>query len=173
MSAPNSGGAGARRSSGGPNPVASTSAHNGPPDFGTLAAKLSDPGVGKLRGGLEEAFTWPSWVAKHSMLTPPRSLLSTAADTKSKIGVASELRDSVDFYQRDMDPAKFFDVLLPGVMAILANGKPSLVNLSPDNVSIHPFLPFKQWHAADKACGYYSAAPAQLAPSNSPPVASR
>jgi hypothetical protein len=67
-------------------------------------------------------------------------LTSLLTDIKSKISVAAELRDSIEFIQRDGDPAKFFDALLPAIINLLANGKPSLVNLAPDNVSnnLHP-----------------------------------
>lgn len=54
---------------------------------------------------------------------------------KNKIGLAQELRDSIDMYQRDMDVAKFFDALLPCFINILQNGKPSFVSNAPDHVS--------------------------------------
>jgi transformation/transcription domain-associated protein len=38
-------------------------------------------------------------------------------------------------FNRDMDPTKFFDVLLPCFLDILSNGKVSFASLSGENVS--------------------------------------
>lgn len=56
-------------------------------------------------------------------------------EMKNKIGLAQELRDSIDMYQRDMDIAKFFDALLPCFVNVLQTGKPSFVSNSADHVS--------------------------------------
>lgn len=57
-------------------------------------------------------------------------------DLKVKINLGTELRDSIDMYQRDMDVAKFFDLLLPCFINILKNGKPAFTSTSADNVSL-------------------------------------
>ncbi|SGY18766.1 BQ5605_C014g07468 [Microbotryum silenes-dioicae] len=54
-------------------------------------------------------------------------------DSKHKINIATELRDSVDMYQRDMDVARFFDTLLPCFIDILSHGKPSFAGASTEN----------------------------------------
>lgn len=63
------------------------------------------------------------------------SWLYCRIDIKIKLTIATELRDTVDCYQKDLDPAKFFEVLLPCCMDILRNGKPSLLSHSGENVS--------------------------------------
>lgn len=78
------------------------------------------------------------WVYSNSLQSTLYSLIHSPlplpqTDIKIKMQIATELRDTVDTYSRDMDPAKFFDILLPCFIEILKTGKPSLINNSPDN----------------------------------------
>ena len=62
------------------------------------------------------------------------------ADIKIKLTIANELRDSLDIYSRDIDPAKFFEFLLPCFMEILSVGKPTLSSGTLENVSDRLFV---------------------------------
>lgn len=59
------------------------------------------------------------------------------SDLKNKLGIATELRDSVDNYQKDNDSTKLFEVLLPCFMDILRDGKPHFVSNSLENVCLY------------------------------------
>jgi hypothetical protein len=71
---------------------------------------------------------------------------------KNKIGLAQELRDSIDMYQRDMDISKFFDALLPCFINVLQSGKPSFVSNSADHVSSCHHLQLYNIAAMDHLC---------------------
>lgn len=94
----------------------SAGAHFGGQDAETLAAKLSDPALGACC----------ACVTVDRLLTRP--------DVKIKMTIANELRDSLDMYSRDIDPAKFFEFLLPCFMEILSLGKPTLASGTSENV---------------------------------------
>ncbi|KAK4703940.1 hypothetical protein P7C70_g2279, partial [Phenoliferia sp. Uapishka_3] len=54
-------------------------------------------------------------------------------DIKDKIKIAHELRESIDIFQRDLEPNKLFEILLPCFIDILKSGKPTLTNGSTEN----------------------------------------
>ncbi|KAK4051001.1 transcription-associated protein 1 [Microbotryomycetes sp. JL201] len=60
-------------------------------------------------------------------------LSDPSLDLKVKISLATDLRDSIDMFQRDMDVAKFFDAMLPCFIHVLKTGKPSFTSNSVDN----------------------------------------
>ncbi|GAA5937574.1 hypothetical protein JCM10213_008398 [Rhodosporidiobolus nylandii] len=55
-------------------------------------------------------------------------LKDAGLDYKAKTNLATELRDAIDMYQKDLDLARLFEVLLPCFIDILRNGKPSFVS---------------------------------------------
>ncbi|KAK4050349.1 transcription-associated protein 1 [Microbotryomycetes sp. JL221] len=60
-------------------------------------------------------------------------LSDPSLDLKVKISLATELRDGIDMFQRDLDVAKFFDAMLPCFINILKTGKPSFMSNTVDN----------------------------------------
>lgn len=73
----------------------------------------------------------------HSERRADNFMCYACTEMKNKIGLAQELRDSIDMYQRDLDISKFFDALLPCFINLLQTGKPSFVSNSADHVSSH------------------------------------
>ena len=57
-------------------------------------------------------------------------------DISIKITIATELRDTVDMYQRDFDQAKFFDCFLPCFLEILKSTKPTVSSGTAENVGV-------------------------------------
>lgn len=57
-------------------------------------------------------------------------------DDKSKLAIAMEMKDSADLYQRDVDPTRFFTIVLPCFIEILGNGKPTLASGTTENVRV-------------------------------------
>ncbi|KAM0751100.1 hypothetical protein T439DRAFT_380110 [Meredithblackwellia eburnea MCA 4105] len=104
MGTPNSSGSAGRRTSAGGPP--------GPSQLGSSAGNL---------------------LQNQDFETIAAKLSDPSQDIKVKITIAQELRDTIDMFQRDMDPFKFFDTLLPCFMDILRSGKPTLASASPDN----------------------------------------
>ncbi|GJN92776.1 hypothetical protein Rhopal_005814-T1 [Rhodotorula paludigena] len=54
-------------------------------------------------------------------------------DLKAKTNLATELRDAIDVYPKDLDLARLFEVLLPCFTDILRSGKPSFVSTSSEH----------------------------------------
>ncbi|BGP26145.1 transcription-associated protein 1 [Rhodotorula toruloides] len=57
-------------------------------------------------------------------------LKDPSVDYKAKTNLATELRDAIDMYQKDLDLGKLFDILLPAFTDILRTGKPAFVSTS-------------------------------------------
>jgi transformation/transcription domain-associated protein len=60
-------------------------------------------------------------------------------DFKIKNGLATELRDTIEMHQKDLDLGRLFEVLVPTVISSLREGKPSMIGNSGENVSSHHF----------------------------------
>ncbi|GAA5832957.1 hypothetical protein JCM3766R1_000374 [Sporobolomyces carnicolor] len=60
-------------------------------------------------------------------------LQSKETDFKAKNALATELRDTIEMHQKDLDLARLFEVLVPTVISILKEGKPSMVGNSGEN----------------------------------------
>ncbi|GAA5934352.1 histone acetyltransferase TRA1 [Sporobolomyces koalae] len=60
-------------------------------------------------------------------------LKSHETDFKAKNSLATELRDTIEMHQKDLDLAKLFEVLVPTVISILREGKPSMIGNSGEN----------------------------------------
>lgn len=56
-------------------------------------------------------------------------------DYKVKTNLATELRDAIDMYQKDLDLGKLFEVLLPCFTDILRTGEPAFRSNSGEHVS--------------------------------------
>lgn len=66
---------------------------------------------------------------------PSRILRARESDYKVKTNLATELRDAIDMYQKDLDLGKLFEVLLPCFTEILRNGEPAFRSNSGEHVS--------------------------------------
>lgn len=93
---------------------------------------------GQLAWSVSRRFFLPLVACKPtstSTRTDPSSLASLCADFKVKTNLATELRDVIDMYQKDLDLGRLFEVLLPCFTDILRTGKPSFVSTSGEHVS--------------------------------------
>ncbi|BGP49947.1 transcription-associated protein 1 [Rhodotorula kratochvilovae] len=95
----------------------------GPPSSssaGRASAKPTMPGT----------FGHGSPLEGQSFETIADKLKDVSLDFKVKTNLATELRDAIDMYQKDLDLGRLFEVLLPCFTDILRMGKPSFVSTS-------------------------------------------
>ncbi|GAA6030453.1 hypothetical protein JCM8097_009114 [Rhodosporidiobolus ruineniae] len=55
-------------------------------------------------------------------------LRDNSVEFKTKTNLATELRDAIDMYNKDLELSRLFEVLLPCFIDVLRNGKPSFVS---------------------------------------------
>ncbi|GAA5864979.1 hypothetical protein JCM8547_004259 [Rhodosporidiobolus lusitaniae] len=96
----------------------------GPPSTSSSGRRQSQ-GPGKTPSG---SFGPGTSLEGQSFETLADRLKDPALDYKAKTNLATELRDAIDMYQKDLDLGKLFEVLLPCFVDILRTGKPSFVS---------------------------------------------
>ncbi|GAA5983547.1 hypothetical protein JCM5350_000270 [Sporobolomyces pararoseus] len=60
-------------------------------------------------------------------------LKESGNDFKARNSLATELRDTIEMHQKDLDLPRLFEVLVPTVNSILRDGKPSMIGNSGEN----------------------------------------
>ncbi|GAA5967961.1 hypothetical protein JCM21900_003879 [Sporobolomyces salmonicolor] len=101
----------------------------GPPSTSSSGRRTS-AGPGTTQPG---TFGPGSTLAGQDFQTIADKLKEPSFDLKAKVALATELRDSIDMHQKDLDLARLFEVLLPAFVEILHDGKPSMIGNSPEN----------------------------------------
>ncbi|GAA6061309.1 hypothetical protein JCM10212_005423 [Sporobolomyces blumeae] len=101
----------------------------GPPSA-TSSGRRTSAGPGHTQPG---TFGPGSSLAGQDFQSIADKLKASDTDPKAKNTLAAELRDSIDMYQKDLDLARLFEVLLPTFTTILRDGKPSMVANSAEN----------------------------------------
>ncbi|GAA5889131.1 hypothetical protein JCM8208_007777 [Rhodotorula glutinis] len=90
----------------------------------------SSAGRATSRPALPGTFGQGSPLEGQSFETIADKLKDNSLDFKVKTNLATELRDVIDMYQKDLDLGRLFEVLLPCFTDILRTGKPSFVSTS-------------------------------------------